>query len=175
MARGGASEGGREVSRLQASLCLCVALLAAASGYAQLRSSAASVTLIAQVQESFSLHSVEIPLAQPLAGGEPSTPRVVQTLLGWQLRPGRTFQLTYHLENATGPADSPSYFGTVILSRVTPLPPILSFLPSAPPAGVIAGWGNAETAPTGVAGFALVVPPVSPLEAPVLRIRAIIF
>lgn len=142
----------------------------AATGSAQIRSSTASVTLLAHIQESFSIQPVAIPAGQSFNRRVESMPQALQVWLGWTLQQGRDFQIKYKLEGQND-SDSPaSDSGLVSLKQRGLMPLVFSFMPfetyGSPVVGV---WGNNEEDPMGEATFMLALP--KPEKGEALRVR----
>lgn len=141
----------------------------------QVESEPAAVTLVARVQESFALYPVPLPVTEREPSEAVSNAAGVEVVLGWRLRHGRSFQVGYVLADESGDQPKTLASGMVLPSRFQAAPLIQSFLPSLPTLpGTVSGWGNAETDPSGIAGFVLFIPPVSQAQSPTLRLRAII-
>jgi hypothetical protein len=165
----------RRVLRALASILVLVAWAGGVPACAQVASKSAAVTLVARVQESFTLFPTPIPALDPDSDQPGSNPQGVQVVLSWRLHHGRSFQVGYDLTDESGNQPATLSSGVVVPSRISAVPLVYSFLPvpSALP-GIVGGWGNRETDPSGVAGFSFLIPFHYQAERPTLRLRAIV-
>jgi hypothetical protein len=165
----------RDVFRQTILMLLLVSLASAATGLAQVRSSAASVTLVARLDESFSLQHVAVPAEQSFNGDIESAPQALQVDLCWTLRQARDFKIQYKLERQSDAGSSPSDSGLMSLKRLGLISQIFSFIPfetSGPP--VVGVWGNNEEDPVGRAALLMVLPKSGRDEPLTVRISAVI-
>ena len=157
-------------------LSIVIVLSASAvAGLAQVRSSAASVMLVARLDESFSLQPVVVPAGQSFVGDSESAPQALQIGLGWTLRPARDFKIEYRQQrpaDATSPASGSSLMS---LRQLALMSQVFSFVPfeiSGPP--VLGAWGDNEEDPVGRAVLLLALPRPDKGEAVTVRISVVI-
>lgn len=160
----------RQLSKLAKPFALLAVLLWVAPGFAQVSSGAASVTLRATVEESFSAQPVLVPFAQPFVeNGEPA-PLALVVSLGWTLRPGRHFQIASATERRVGHEFSSSHDGPMSLRQLEISSHAFSFMPS--PEGqlvLLEATGKGEEDAVGRAAFMMVLP--TPLGGEDLTVR----
>lgn len=157
-------------------IVLIAVVMVTAPAFAQLRSGAASVTLIVTVQESFSVRYSEVPAAEPFSAGSQSPPRALFLVLNWRLRPSSSFVVNPG-SNADAHADSfPSSSGFVSLSRLGASAAASSFLPVEQHQPVVlAKWGDSEDKPTGVASILVALPPSDHTDGQVVTVSVAAF
>jgi hypothetical protein len=147
----------------------------AVAGLAQVRSSAASVTLVARLEESFSLQQVVVPAGQTFVGDSESAPQALQIGLAWTLRHARDFKIDYRQQrpaDATSPAPGSRLMS---LRQLGLMSQVLSFMPiesSGPP--VLGAWGDNEEDPVGRAVLLMALPSPDKGEAVTIRISVVI-
>jgi hypothetical protein len=147
----------------------------AVAGSAQVRSSAASVTLVARLDESFSLQHVVAPAGQFFAGDSESAPQFLQIGLGWTLCHARDFKIGFRQQrpaDATSPASGSSLMS---LRQLALMSQVFSFMPiesSGPP--VLGVWGDNEEDPVGRAVLLMALPRPDKGEAVTLLISVVI-
>lgn len=171
----GRAERTRQVFRQIILMLLLVLLASAATGLAQVRSSAASVTLVARLDESFSLQHVAVPAGQSFIGDSESAPQAVQVGLGWTLRQARDFKIQYKLERQSDAGSSPSDSGLMSLKRLGLMSQLFSFMPfetGGPP--VVGVWGNNEEDPVGQAALLMALPKSEKDEPLTVRVSVVI-
>lgn len=145
---------------------------ASSDGIAQLQSGAGSVTLVAHVEESFTLQPVQVSAAARHTAQSESVPPLLNVMMGWRLRPGVQFHLDYAISSASD--GIPTASERVILSRATQAAPILSFLPSNKRnSRLFAAWGNTEADAVGAASVTLMIPAAVESEPSVLRLTLV--
>jgi hypothetical protein len=148
----------------------------AGAGLAQIRSQAASVTLIARVEESVSLKAFPISLAQAAADNAKPNQAALHLLLDWRLQEGRTYHVGYGLEEREVPSPGgtdPRFFS---LRQMEAQAPAFSFLAATSDQPAVLGvWGDTDRARTGAASFLLVLPSRSPAQSATLRISVAVF
>lgn len=144
--------------------------------WAQFRSNAASVTLVAGMEESFTIRYGEIRVAQTLAEGAGMLPATVQVFLYWRLRGARSFKIAPALEAGTSAQTQPSGRELMTLSELAASSQVFGFVPSPPgPARVLGIWGDSEEKAVGAAAILLVLPARDDAGAPAYRFSVAIF
>ena len=131
----------------------------AVTGLAQVRSSAASVTLVARIEESFSFQHLVVPAGQSFVGDAESAPQALLIGLGWTLCQARDFKIGFRRQrpaDATSPASGSSLMS---LRQLGLRSQVFSFMPmetSGPP--VLGAWGDNEKDPVGQASLLMALP-----------------
>ena len=154
---------------------MLVLAASAVTGWAQVRSNAASVTLYARIEESFSLQHLVVPTGQSFVGDSAPAPQALLIGLGWTLRHAREFKVGFrHLRpaDATSPA---SGYSLMSLRQLSVMPQVFSFMPmetSGPP--VLGAWGDNEEDPVGQASLLMALPRPDKGEAVTVLISVVI-
>jgi hypothetical protein len=162
------------MARLSIAFALLAVVLFSPHAWAQVRSNAASVTLLARMEESFSMRFVEAPSGQPFAEGGGVPAAAVQVFLHWQLRGGRTFKIAPAIEAENAAQTTKPEL--VTLSQLAVSSQVFGFLSSPRgPTNVLATWGDSEETPVGTAAILLALPTREDLEAPAYRFSVAIF
>ncbi len=161
--------------KLPVFLLLCAMVFGAANGAAQVSSSAAAVTLVATVQESFTVFPTEIQLTGQQGEDQAPVARGVYALLGWRLRQAGNFRLQWELQKADAPAATNWHSELLTLREVAAQSARMSFVgsPSSEPI-LVAPGESAEDAPAGFGGVLLILPPQPDAEDAILRIKIVI-
>ena len=105
----------RRLLRLSSRIALPLCLITALPVFAQLNSPAASVTLVATVQESVTIQHLVLPRAQPDVNDDSPPPEGLLVFLQWRFEQGKGVQMKYTLnpdqENASD--SSPARFASL--------------------------------------------------------------
>lgn len=147
----------------------------AVTGLAQVRSSAASVTLVARLDESFTLRHAVVPAGQSFVGDSESAPQALQIGLGWTLRHARDFKIDYRQQRAADATSPASGSSLMSLRQLGLMSQVFSFMPveiSGP--AVLGAWGDNEENPVGWAVLLMALPRPDQGEAVTVRISVVI-
>ena len=147
----------------------------AVAGLAQVRSSAASVTLVARLEESFSLQHVVVPAGQSFVGDSESAPQALLIGLGWTLRHARDFKIGFRQQRPADATSLASGSSLMSLRQLALMSQVFSFMPietSGPP--VLGAWGDNEEDPVGRAVLLMALLRPDKGEAVTVRISVVI-
>ena len=165
----------RRLLQLSTRIALLFCLLHALPAFAQLSSPAASVTLVATVQESVTIQHLVIPSAQPASDNQVAPPEGLLVFLQWRFDQGKSIQMKCALnpDHASGPDSSPAHFAS--FSKLASASAALAFQSQAQLKTMAPGLVAApEQTPVGSASFLLGVnPPNSDVH--ILRISLAVF
>jgi hypothetical protein len=162
------------MARLSIPSFLLAVVLFSPHASAQVRSNGASVTLVARMEESFTVRFAESPVDQDLTANASKLPKAIQVFLRWHLRGATSFKIAPAVDPGT--ATQPSAPQLATLSELAASSQVFGFLPS--PHGltrVLGTWGDSEEKPVGTAAIVLVFPARSDPEAPAYRFSVAIF
>jgi hypothetical protein len=154
---------------------LTVLLSVAAPVSAQIRSSSASVTLHARVEESASIKAFAVSVAG--ADRDSTQPNLValHVLLDWRLRNARVYRVGYGLEEddrAPRTAQRPGLFS---LRQLEAKAAAFAFMSAGDQPALLGAWGNTDQDPTGAASFLLAVPSGRDAASSTVRITIAVF
>jgi len=118
------------LSKFSVHILLWVTVVSSPPAFAHAQSNAASVTLVATVQESLAVNHVFVSVALPFLQDKAAVPAILLILLQWRLRNGRGLwtEPTLVAEDHEERLSSPSGFFT--LRQLAGPSPLFSFCPS---------------------------------------------
>jgi hypothetical protein len=150
-----------------AALVACLGLLVmgagpggARSASAQVRSAAASVTLVARLDPSITIQYQSIPILSPYLETQSPPLELLHIVVQWRLRAGQSFQIQSVRGSGEGSASFPLPAGFVSLKQLAESNPQFAFAPSDENRMmVVAAEGLLEDEPVGRASLLLLVTP----------------
>jgi hypothetical protein len=143
---------------------------------AQVSSRAASVTLVAHVEESVSVRAYAISMAE--AYGDSAQPNLValHVLLDWRLQGARIYRVGYGLEEDDGSSRDAQHRGFFSLHQLEAKAAAFAFMSSRSDQPAVLGvWGNTNPDQTGQASFLLAMPSSGDATTGTVRITIAVF